>query len=73
MKKLLTSLIFGIMFIYALVKLFTYAVDKEMLRECIVWKEQSQEYSLFYLSETNQAGCESIGVIIDAPFAPATK
>ena len=71
MKKSLTIIIFGIMVVYTVVTLLTVAVDREHMRQCLVWQEQSLEYPLFYLSENNQAGCDNIGVSIDAPFAPA--
>lgn len=61
---------FGIILIYAFVVFITTAFDREHMRQCLVWQEQSKEYPLFFLSEYNQAGCDGIGVSIDAPFSP---
>lgn len=70
MKKATIIAILGIMGIYALASLLAVSFDRESMRQCLVWQEQSKEYPLFFLSEVNQTGCDSIGVSIDAPFTP---
>ena len=71
MKNATITAILGIMFIYALASILAVSFDREQKRQCLVWQQQSKEYALFFLSENNQAGCDSIGVSIDAPFTPA--
>lgn len=66
MQKLIITLA-----VVALIVLFFYAVgtglDRQAKADCYTWKNQSEQFPGFYLTQWQKDQCDAVGVEINAP------